>query len=244
MASRTAIGIALACSLDLASVALCPSALRAAPGITPNTRQSGEPFGLPALPLSDGPLTRKWSALIHDLGDERVQLALCDKDRTSCPSSSAIKFLAIVDRARNRDGRARIGEVNRSINLAIRPMSDLAQYGEFDAWKSPLITFFNGAGDCEDYAVAKYVALREAGEAASNLRIVIVRDALIEEDHAVTAMRLDGRWLILDNRRMAIVEDTYARNYRPVFVFNEAGIWRYEDTSTPFAATHAGCSAR
>ena len=90
-----------------------------------------------------------------------------------------------------------------------------------------MITFFNGTGDCEDYAVAKYVPLREAGEAVSNLRIVIIRDQLIEEDHAVTAMRLDGRWLILDNRRMAIVEDTNARNYRPLFFFNEAGIWKY-----------------
>jgi predicted transglutaminase-like cysteine proteinase len=61
----------------------------------------------------------------------------------------------IVDRGRQRDGRARLGEINQAINIAIRPMEDLAQYGEADAWSSPLVTFNTGAGDCEDYAIAK-----------------------------------------------------------------------------------------
>jgi hypothetical protein len=48
------------------------------------------------------------------------------------------------------------------------------------------------------------------------------------EDHAIAAARLDGRWLTLDNRRMALVEDTDARNYRPVFVLDRDGARRYE----------------
>jgi predicted transglutaminase-like cysteine proteinase len=45
-------------------------------------------------------------------------------------------------------------------------VSDLAQYGVTELWASPLTTFAAGAGDCEDYAIAKYVALRQAGMAA------------------------------------------------------------------------------
>ena len=41
-------------------------------------------------------------------------------------------------------------------------MSDLAQYGEIDVWSSPLLTFTTGRGDCEDYAIAKFVALHQA----------------------------------------------------------------------------------
>ena len=191
--------------------------------------RSAEPFGLFASTLLAGALQEKWLGVERKLDDERVQLALCDGDRDRCASPAALQFLAIVDNARAREGRARLGEINRAINLAIRPMSDLAQYGEIDVWSSPLVTFAHGAGDCEDYAIAKFVALRLAGIPADDLRIVIMRDTINGEDHAVAAARLDGNWLMLDNRRMAMVEDTYVRNYRPLFVIDQYAVMRYDD---------------
>src|SRR5260370_24628205 len=62
---------------------------------------------------------------------------------------------------------------------------------------------------------------------ANDLRIVIMRDTIHGEDHAVAAARLDGHWLTLDNRRMAMIEDSYVRNYRPLFVIGESGILQY-----------------
>jgi predicted transglutaminase-like cysteine proteinase len=191
--------------------------------------KSAEPFGLLAAPLSVGGLREKWLDVERKLDDERVQLALCDGDRDRCVSPAALQFLAMVDNAKAREGRARLGEINRAINLAIRPMSDLAQYGAIDIWSSPLVTFANGAGDCEDYAIAKFVALRQAGISPDDLRIVIMRDTIQGEDHAVAAARLDGHWLMLDNRRMAMVEDAYVRNYRPTFVIDQYGVMQYSD---------------
>jgi predicted transglutaminase-like cysteine proteinase len=77
-------------------------------------------------------LQDKWSALNRKLDDDRVQLALCDGDRDGCTSEAALQLLAIVDTGRAREGRARLGEINRAINLAIRATSDLAEYGEMD----------------------------------------------------------------------------------------------------------------
>jgi predicted transglutaminase-like cysteine proteinase len=191
---------------------------------------SAEPFGLSTSEVSGGGLLAKWLGALRKIDDERVQLALCDGDREGCASDAALKLLAIVDVARTRDGRARLGEINRAINLAIRPMSDLAQYGEIDVWSSPLVTFDRGAGDCEDYAIAKFVALRLAGIAAEDLRIVVMRDLLQGEDHAVAAARLDGHWLMLDNRRMAMIDDAHVRNYRPLFVIDESAVMKYLDT--------------
>jgi predicted transglutaminase-like cysteine proteinase len=190
-----------------------------------------EPFGLFATPVTWGLLREKWLGVERMLDDERVQLALCDGDRDRCVSPAALRLLAIVDEGRAREGRARLGEINRAINLAIRPMSDLAQYGQIDFWSSPLVTFAHGAGDCEDYAIAKYTALRLAGIAADDLRIVIMHDTLSGEDHAVAAARLEGHWLTLDNRRMAMVEDVYVRNYRPTFVIDQSGVRQYVDLS-------------
>jgi predicted transglutaminase-like cysteine proteinase len=190
---------------------------------------AGEPFGLAAAPIHAGSIRTKWLGVTHKLEDERVQLALCDGDRERCASDAALKFLAIVDSGRQREGRARLGEINRAINLSIRAVDDMIQHGEVDVWSSPLATFYRGAGDCEDYAIAKYVALRMAGIAAEDLRIVVMIDTMRHEGHAVAAARLDGHWLILDNRRTMMVEDINLRNYRPLFVLDDAGVMRYSD---------------
>jgi predicted transglutaminase-like cysteine proteinase len=152
-------------------------------------------------------------------------------------SPAALQFLAIIDAAKLRDGRARLGEINRALNLAIRPVSDLQQYGEIDVWTSPLVTLMRGGGDCEDYAIAKFVALRQAGLAPDDLRIVIMHDTIRGEDHAVVAARLDGRWLTLDNRRMAMVWDTDVINYRPTFVIDQQGVMKYDDAPLLAGAT-------
>ena len=199
------------------------------PGSADLVRKSAEPFGVFAFRLSGGGLWEKWLGVERKLDDERVQLALCDGDRDRCVSPAALQFLAIVDNAKAREGRARLGEINRAINLAIRPMSDLAQHGAIDVWSSPLVTFASGAGDCEDYAIAKFVALRHAGISPDDLRIVIMRDTIRGEDHAVAAARLDGHWLMLDNRRMAMIEDANVSNARPTFVIDQYGVMQYVD---------------
>lgn len=234
MNSLDRIGASLAAALACAAVwAGTATDLQAGPITQPAglvaAPRSTEPFGLGPQSLAGGTLNDKWQALARKLDDDRVQIALCDGDRENCASPAALRFLAIVDQGRAREGRARLGEINRAINLAIRPVSDLSQYGEEDVWSSPLATFNRGAGDCEDYAIAKYVALRQAGVAARDLRIVILRDILRSEDHAVAVARLDGHWLVLDNQRMAMVEDVDARFARPLFVFDDSGIAKYAE---------------
>ena len=199
------------------------------PGTLDLIRKSAEPFGLFVTELSGGSLREKWMGVERKLDDERVQLALCDGDRENCVSTAALQFLAIVDAARAKQGRAQLGEINRAINLAIKPQSDMAQHGVIDVWSSPLDTFAAGAGDCEDYAIAKFVALRMAGVAPEDIRIVVLRDLLRGEDHAVALARLDGHWLTLDNRRMAMIEDAQIRNHRPLFVIDDRGVMRYDN---------------
>jgi predicted transglutaminase-like cysteine proteinase len=212
------------------------------PGTAVLIKKSAEPFGQPTAMLFDGGLQEKWQRVQRRLDDEMVQLALCEGDPDGCVSPAALQFLAIVDAARLREGRARLGEINRAINLAVRPVSDMAQYGQLDVWASPLATLIRG-GDCEDYAIAKFVALRRAGVAPDDLRIVIMRDTVRGEDHAVAAARLDGRWLTLDNRRMAMVEDSDIRNYRPTYLIDQHSVMRYIDAPVLTAASRGNSEA-
>ncbi len=191
---------------------------------------SDEPFGLSTATVTQGAVLEKWLSIKREVGDERLVLRLCEENRASCQSRAALEFLAIVESGRKLAGRARLGEINRAINLKLKPKSDLALYGADDVWSPPLATLAIGAGDCEDYAIAKFVALQEAGVSPDDLRILIVRDDLREEDHAVVAARLDGNWLMLDNRHMVMVEDKRVRRYRPVFLVDRDGVKLYSGT--------------
>ena len=182
-----------------------------------------EPFGLPTAASPDGALRDKWLAVERAIDDEMLVLALCEEAPDRCTSPAARKFLGIVADGRARDGRARLGEINRALNLAVRAGDDLALYGATDVWRSPLALLETGAGDCEDYAIAKYIALRASGVASEDLRIVILHDALRHEEHAIAVARLDGHWLMLDNRRMAMVEDINMTNAQPLFVIDHDG---------------------
>jgi len=191
---------------------------------------SDEPFGLSTATVTKGAVLEKWLNLEREVDDERLVLKLCEENRASCQSPAALQFLAIVDNGRSLAGRARLGEINRAINLKLKPKSDLALYGTDDVWSAPLATLAIGAGDCEDYAIAKFVALQEAGVSPDDLRIVILRDDRREADHAVVTARLDGNWLMLDNRHMVMVEDQQVRRYRPVFLVDRDGVKLYSDT--------------
>jgi predicted transglutaminase-like cysteine proteinase len=194
-----------------------------------------EPFGLRTSDVPAGPLWNKWHGVVAQIRAESEILAGCTATVAKCPKAAA-RFLAIVENARMRSGLARFGEINRAINFSIRPMSDFAQYGVEDLWTSPLATLAAGAGDCEDYAIAKYVALQAAGIAESDVRLVLVRDTAAQQDHAVVAARFDGRWVMLDNRHLVMVTDSEMRSVIPLFVLDHDGVRRYAPAATPVAS--------
>ena len=183
-------------------------------------------FRFNILPVKGGDVLTKWNRVKADMRAESEVFARCRANMDSCPVA-AKNFLAIVDQGRALTGRARIGVINRAINMAIEPMSDMAQWGVPDKWSAPLETFTTHKGDCEDYAIAKYVALIEAGIAADDVKLMIVHNTAAHEDHAVTAARLDGAWIILDNRWLKLVEDKAMPEAVPLFALDSEGARRY-----------------
>ena len=181
-----------------------------------------EPFGLNTVPVAGGDVLTKWNGVEANIRAEKDILESCRTSMERCPAA-ARNFLAIVAQGRAHTGRARIGFINRAINLAIHPMSDLAQWGTLDRWSAPLETLTTGRGDCEDYAIAKYVALTQAGVAAEDVRLVIVHDLAVGENHAVVATRLNGDWIILDNRWLTLVKDREMPRMVPLFALDQTG---------------------
>jgi predicted transglutaminase-like cysteine proteinase len=222
-------GFVLACGLVVFGLSSATAGIADLSRIAPLPTSRGEPFQSLTAIAPAGALHDKWAGVERQLDDEALVLVLCQEDRARCASPAARKLVGIIDDAMAQQGRARLGHVNRAINLAVRAGKDIDLYGQDDVWRSPLALLETGAGDCEDYAIAKFVALHAAGVAAEDLRLVILRDNQSNEDHAVAMARLDGRWWVLDNRRMAMVEDVNMTNVQPLFAIDHGGVRQYVD---------------
>lgn len=110
--------------------------------------------------------------------------------------------------------------VNKYFNR-IRYGDDTAIYGARDYWASPAEFIQRDFGDCEDYSIAKYVALRALGWSADSLLIVVIRDHRNSVNHAVLAAKLDGQWHLLDNRSPRILSPAEVPFYQPAYAVNE-----------------------
>ena len=194
-------------------------------------QQDTEPFGFQTARAPRGLLWIKWRKVQRAIKTEAPALARCRATASHC-SPAAARFVAIVGEAAKHHGRARLRLVNQRINYEMRYVTDRAQWHRADVWSAPFDrhhrgSFQTGKGDCEDYAIAKYVALRDAGTPARDLRLLVVRDKSARSYHAVLAARLNGGWLLLDNRWRRLIPDTEAQFFTPLFALNTVGVERF-----------------
>jgi predicted transglutaminase-like cysteine proteinase len=197
-----------------------------------------EPFGLSTDIAPGGPLWVKWRRFEAEFASNVDDIARCRAEPASC-SKGALTLVALIDEARTLDGRRQLGIVNRSLNLAIAYASDLSQHGVSDLWSSPLSTLERGRGDCEDYAIAKMFVLRAAGTAAEDLRFLIAHNHSDGDAHAVLAVRSENRWVILDNRKMLLLDDVMVRDLQPLFALDLAGVHKFVTPSAVVATASA-----
>lgn len=128
---------------------------------------------------------------------------------------------------------SRVNTVNRFFNQRIRYVDDVVVWGQTDYWATPLQTLSKGAGDCEDYAVAKYFTLLALGVPPGRLRLTYVRAAMNRDDritfipHMVLAYYPPGgrEPLVLDSLVDTIQPASARPDLRPVFSFNSEGLW-------------------
>lgn len=119
----------------------------------------------------------------------------CREHPADCQSRGANESEIVLTAARWKELRS----INLEVNVAIKPMSDLAQYHVIEKWTYP----DSGKGDCEDYVLLKLRRLMERGWPQSVLLITVVRDEH-GEGHAVLTVRTNRGDLVLDNKHSYI----------------------------------------
>lgn len=77
-------------------------------------------------------------------------------------------------------------------------VDDMTNYGKEDYWAKPS-QFMERGGDCEDYAIAKYLTLKKLGMDPDDMRILIVKLKQTGEAHAVLHVFDGQNGYVLDN---------------------------------------------
>lgn len=124
-------------------------------------------------------------------------------------------------------------QVNDFFNGHIRFGDDTSIWGQSDYWATPLETLAKGAGDCEDFAIAKYFSLLALGIPAERMRLIYVKARIggpasnLQQAHMVLAYYAtpDAEPQVLDNLITDIRPASRRPDLQPVFSFNSNGIY-------------------
>ena len=170
----------------------------------------------------------QWDRVLNHRYLQRLEITYPIADENRCVKFRTESWCRLLKNAASLDQIAQLEIVNSFFNnMPYR--SDREAYGVSEYWATPT-EFMARSGDCEDYSIAKYFALRELGFDEDQMRIVILRDEIHGTGHAVLAVTLNQENLILDNASNWIVSDTTYKNYVPQYSLNETGYWVHVKT--------------
>lgn len=204
--------VALLMTVHAAVPAAAKTAAGAFPGIfSTRTTQSSN---IAMFPKWGGALSRYFSE--RQLADAPCTSTLFNQ----CHLKEWKEFLA------SQKGKSKLSQV-RAVNAYMnrqRYFTDPRNYGVKDYWATPA-QFFKRNGDCEDYAIAKFMSLRALGFTNKDMRIVVLQDMNLRVGHAILVVHLDGQALVLDNQVRSVVPAETIRHYRPIYSINEHNWW-------------------
>jgi predicted transglutaminase-like cysteine proteinase len=168
-------------------------------------------------------MVSQWNRVLGQVSRQSEAFARCAADETQCTSRGMRHWLQILTFAADLGRKEQLQAVNRFFNRwPYRSDREIYRVGEY--WASPS-EFMARSGDCEDYAIAKFFALRELGFGNDQLRIAIVYDRLRSTGHAVLAVNLDDDISILNNQTDTIAPPSRYENFVPWYLVNETAIW-------------------
>ena len=166
----------------------------------------------------------QWTSVLERFAGERPMMeAPCKPDPyASCGMQHWKRFL---DETKGKPRRTQIEVVNTYFN-EVRYVTDPVNWKVPDYWNTPF-QFFSKQGDCEDYAIAKYLSLRALDFKVEELRIVVVQDLNLKLGHAVLVVYEGDQALLLDNQIKDVIDATRVRHYKPEYSINEQSWWRH-----------------
>jgi predicted transglutaminase-like cysteine proteinase len=148
-----------------------------------------------------------------------------DEGRADCQSSTCASknWLPLLEKIKDEERLQQIKDVHLALNSRKYTL-DINNWGMEDYWATPY-QFLKKNGDCEDYAIAKYMALKRLGVPPEDMRIIALRDMNLNLGHAVLIVYDKSGPLLLDNQIKTVVSANTIRHYKPIYAINEQGWW-------------------
>lgn len=144
-------------------------------------------------------------------------------------AGTIIDWRKLIEESRNLEDDEKLKRVNLFFNRRLLFRSDKETWQQEDYWATPLESVGRSAGDCEDFTIAKYVTLQMLGIGNDRLRLIYVRakSSSVSEAHMVLGFfpQATEEPLILDNLIGSIRRSSQRPDLKPVFSFNDAGLW-------------------
>jgi predicted transglutaminase-like cysteine proteinase len=127
----------------------------------------------------------------------------------------------------DQPAREQLNAVNRFFNQQLTFQDDTRIWRQIDYWATPIESLIKGAGDCEDYALAKYFSLRHLGIPSDKLRITYVKALTQNQAHMVLTFYSSPTAdpLVLDNLVGEISPASRRKDLLPVYAFNAEGLY-------------------
>ena len=128
---------------------------------------------------------------------------------------------SLLQDLRNGSEQEKLLEINRFFNRFVY-VGDIELWRERDYWATPEEFVGSHQGDCEDYVIAKYFALRALGVAEKKLYLTYVKAAGIHVAHMVLTYfkTPESIPLVLDNYDLRILPANKRKDLLPVYSFN------------------------
>ncbi|WP_217638941.1 transglutaminase-like cysteine peptidase [Syntrophus gentianae] len=138
-----------------------------------------------------------------------------------------ISWENLIRQGQGNSDLEKLEKVNSFFNRSLSYVDDIQIWGVNDYWATPIEFISLGAGDCEDYAIAKYFTLKAMGVSESKLNIAYVKALEINKPHMVLSYysKPAEEPLILDNLIHAIKPSSQRSDLVPIFSFNGSGLW-------------------
>lgn len=133
----------------------------------------------------------------------------------------------LITRSQSLPQDQQLAAVNSFFNHQLRFVDDRINWRQNDYWATPIESLVKGAGDCEDYAIAKYFTLRRLGVPSEKLRITYVKALKYNQAHMVLTYYSSPSAvpLVLDNLVGKILPASQRKDLLPVYAFNAEGLY-------------------
>jgi predicted transglutaminase-like cysteine proteinase len=166
----------------------------------------------------------QWNRVMTQAEAQVATMMACAPDREEC-SAAALSWQKIIREARSLPEFERLKAVNSYFNRWPYRL-DVDVYGMSEYWATPQ-EFLRLSGDCEDYCITKYYALKLLGVPVERMRIVLLIDNIRNLPHAILAVRYNDESYVLDNLSDLLLPHQRYQHYLPQYSVNERFRWAH-----------------